>query len=362
VTRSAFVTVALIAACGDPAPLRIAVVEGSDAPVAAQLAVEDINAAGGINGRLLELSIVNEPPAVTPRHAIAVADSLSRDRSILAVIGHGGSATSLAASQVYNTQRVPQIAPSTSSPLYAKAGPFSFRMVAGDEHQAAFIAQTVAAAEFPRIAILHINDDYGIALNDFLSKALRENGITPIYEAPFIGGASFEGTVDGLVQSLKTAKPDLLIWIGLSPQLQALRPHLRRELPKLKVLGSDGVSFIGTTPDLASFEGDWLVALTDVNANRPALRSVAERFRPITGRALTDAAALTYDAVGLIAAAMRAGARTRAAIQEQLARDATGGKTYEGITGPIVLDENGDARPSYVLLEVTSTGTRVLTK
>jgi len=91
-------TVFFIAACADPRPLRIAVVGSNGAPLGAVLAVEDINAAGGIGGRLLEVGIVTEPSLVTARQAIATADSLARDPQIVAVVGHGGSGTSLAAS------------------------------------------------------------------------------------------------------------------------------------------------------------------------------------------------------------------------------------------------------------------------
>jgi branched-chain amino acid transport system substrate-binding protein len=362
-TKPFAAAVALLLGCTDPTPLRIAVVEGSGTPYAAELAAEDINAAGGINGRLLEIAVIPEPEDVTPQQAIATADSLSRDPSILAVVGHGGSATSLAASQVYNAQRVPQLAPTTSSPLYTEAGPYSFRMVASDEHQAEFIARHIEANAMGRpVAILYVNDDYGLALRNFLGGSLRRRGIEPVYEAPFIAGRGFERSAGELVASIRAANPELLVWIGLTPELLVLRPQLRRVLPRLRVLGSDGVSFIGATTALAPFEGDWLVALSDVQAERPALRSVAERFQPLTGRALTDAGALTYDAVGVLAEAMRSGARTRTDIQRFLEEGGASGRAYDGITGPIVLDLNGDARPSYVLLEIGLDGSRVVTR
>jgi ABC-type branched-subunit amino acid transport system substrate-binding protein len=159
---------------------------------------------------------------------------------------------------------------------------------------------------------------------------------------------------------VKATGPDIIVWIGLTPELQVIRPLLRRALPRARVLGSDGVSFIGATADLAPFEGDRLVALTDVHADRPALRSVDARFRPLSGRALTDAAALTYDAVGVLAEAMRSGDQTRAGILRSLEAGAASGRRYEGITGSIIFDRNGDARPAYVLLEIEAGSTRVV--
>jgi len=353
-------TVFFIAACADPRPLRIAVVGSNGAPLGAVLAVEDINAAGGIGGRLLEVGIVTEPSLVTARQAIATADSLARDPQIVAVVGHGGSGTSLAASQVYNTRHVPQIAPNSSTPLYTDAGPYSFRLVASDVHQAQFMADYVARhAPRSRVAVLYVNDDYGRALNTALQTALHRTSASLVYEAPFINGEPFAINVNDVIRSLTDAAPDLLVWIGLPTELERLRAPLRAAVPRLRVLGSDGISFLDPlTTDLRAFIGDIVVSYADMASTRPGLQSVAARFRPMSGRAISDGAALTYDAVGILAEAMRAGAHDREAIQRALAEWGRTGHVYEGITGAIAFDKNGDALPSYVLMEVTARGMR----
>lgn len=351
-------TLCLIAACADPRPLRIAVVGNSGAPLGAVLAVEDINAAGGIDGRVLEAGIVDEPGQVTSRQAIATADSLARDPRILAVVGHGGSGTSLAASQVYNSRHIPQIAPNSSSPLYTNAGPYSFRLVASDVHQAEFMAAHIErTAPHARVAVLYVNDDYGRALYSALQNALRKSSAALVYDAPFINGEPFAINVRDVVQSLADAAPDLLVWIGLPTELERLRGPLRAAMPRLHVLGSDGVSFLDSSvTDLRAFSGDMVVSYADMSAAKPALQSVAARFRPLSGRTLTDGAALSYDAVGILADAMRTGAHTREAIQRVLAGWGKTGHVYQGITGAIAFDDNGDALPSYVLMEVTASG------
>ena len=351
--------VAILAGCGDASPLRIAIVGGDGVPLAAELAAEDVNAGGGINGRLLELEIVNEPPGVTPQDAITTAERLASDPGILAVVGHGGSSTSLAGSQVYNTRGVPQLAPTTSSPLYTQAGPFSFRLVASDEHQAEFIAAHVKTlTPQPSIGILYVNDDYGRALRGVLVEKLKRDGLPPAYDAPYMSGETFAGSIDETVRALARARVGLVIWVGLSPELQQFRPVLRSRMPRARVLASDGASFIGTNADLVPFAEDWLVAYADMSAQVPALQSVAARFALVSGRPLTDAAALTYDAVGIIAADMRAGALSRSRIQRALVARATAGAVYTGISGDISFDQNGDANPSYVMLRVGPSGAR----
>jgi branched-chain amino acid transport system substrate-binding protein len=352
---------ALLLGCGDRQPLRIAVVGSAGAPLGAVLAVEDINAAGGINGTLLELGVVDEPRGVLAQHAIATAESLAADDRILAVIGHGGSTTSLAASTVYNARHVPQIAPDASSPLFSHAGPYSFRLVASDEHQAGFIVDRIRGmTPVPRVAVLYVNDEYGRAFNGFLHGLLPGASIPVVHEAPFLGGESFARNLDDVVRSVAHAKPDLLVWVGLPPELSLLRPRLRQLLPRMRVLGSDGVSFIGSFGDLRPFEGDWVVSFADMTVDRPDVKSLVARFRPLSGREFTGGAALTFDAAGLVAQAMRSGAVSREAIREYLETFAASGKAYEGITGPIVFDASGDALPSYALFEVTAGGLRRL--
>lgn len=345
----------LVAACSKPAPIRIAVVGGIESPNGAALAVQDVNAAGGINGRPLELSIVREGRAAAPREALATAESLAADPRVLAVIGHSGSGASLAASQVYNARHLTQIAPNSSTPLYAQAGPYSFRLVAGDEHQARFIADHVAAmSPATRVALLYVNDDYGRALRGALRAALDSAGRPVAYEAPVLEGAAFAAGANDLVQSVADVHPDLLIWIGLSDELTVLRPKLRSALPNLRVLGSDAMSGV----EGATFTGDRFVSFVDLTADRPDIRRFASLYRARTGQIMPAGAPLAYDAVGIIAQALRAGASNRESVQRYLESSAATERVFQGIAGTIVFDANGDARPQYVLLEITHNGRR----
>lgn len=349
----------LLLACSKPTPLRIAVVGGYGSPLGAVLAAQDINAAGGINGRQLEVGIVDEGGLVLPQQALATAESLSADPRVLAVVGHGESGTSLVASQVYNARHVVQIAPNTSTPLYTQAGRYSFRLVASDENQAAFMAARVAAiSPAPRLAVLYVNDDYGRALRGALRTALQKTGTTVAYEVPFLAAAPFVKNLDDLVRSLVIAKPDLLLWLGLPRELVLLRPKLRVALPHMRLFGSDATAGVRLPVDLKWLDGDWLVSFADLTAQRPALQQVAARFRAQRGESLVDAAALTYDAVTILAEALRAGAVDREGIHRYLEASAASGRVFQGITGTISFDANGDARPSYVLLEITPTGMR----
>lgn len=352
-----------IAACSTSRPVRIGVVMTADGVIGAQLAAADINATGGIDGRTLELVVVEEQNATLPQEAITTAERMAADSRVLAVIGHHRSSVSLAASQIYNARRLAQIAPNSSAPLYTQAGPYSFRLVASDVHQAAFLAARIAGmSPVPRIAVLYVNNDYGRAFRGLLQAALREAGTPPVYEAPFLDGeARFTQHRDDLLRSLEGTRPDLLVWIGGAPELALLRSELREAHPRLRVLASDDVTGDGAAfARLRPVAGDLMVSYVDVTAARPALRRVASRFESVSGRPLTSAAALTYDAVSVVATAMRSGAADREGIRRYLESLSLPDRAYPGITGGIRFDVNGDGQPSYVLFEVAQGGLRLV--
>src|SRR5260221_1495809 len=149
------------------------------------MAADDLNAGGGINGRRLELRVVNGLSSTSAKDALTAAESLATEATILAVVGHTNSNASLAASQVYNERHVVQIAPTSTAPLYSHAGPYSFRMVPSDLYQGEFLAKVVAGdSPHPRVAVLYENHDYGRSLPGGLAGGAARRDIHPGYYAP----------------------------------------------------------------------------------------------------------------------------------------------------------------------------------
>src|SRR5258706_15225597 len=149
----------LLFACRGRAPLRIGVVLDPDGLRGAVMAADDLNAGGGINGRRLELRVVNGLSSTSAKDALTAAESLATDATILAVVGHTNSNASLAASQVYNERHVVQIAPTSTAPLYSHAGPYSFRMVPSDLYQGEFLAKVVAGdSPHPIVPVVFADD------------------------------------------------------------------------------------------------------------------------------------------------------------------------------------------------------------
>ena len=349
-TAAVVFAISLVGACRDTRPYVVGVVLASEGEQGARLALEHVNASGGVRGRTLEARNFSGAYNSGARVALQVAESLSKDPRVVAVIGHTNSSASLAAAQVYNEQHVAQIAPTTTAPLYSQAGPYSFRLVASDEHQARFLADQVMAKAGARIAIVYVNDDYGRALHMMLDAALAQREVRPVYEGSYVEDDTANGAAE-LIGSIAAAHPTILVWLGRASEFKRIASRLRADLPTVEVIASDG--FGGSTVESDSgglFNGVRYVRLVDVDRADTALQRVRGEYEKLGRGELSDQAALAYDAVLLVAQAIREVGPDRERIRDWLARLGTDHPAYPGITGPLSFQRLGDRAPSYVLV------------
>ena len=137
-------------------------VRGRSMRLAAELAVREINDNGGVNGRPLRLSAVDD--SAQTASAIRAATVLRDDPSVVAVVGHLTSGTTLAAAPIYHASNNPvvSISPSASNPAVSDAGPYTFRVCPTDaEHGSALAEWARTALGARRAAVIYSNDPYG---------------------------------------------------------------------------------------------------------------------------------------------------------------------------------------------------------
>jgi branched-chain amino acid transport system substrate-binding protein len=342
-----------LAACGPPAPLRLGVAMTPRGVAAARMAAADVNRAGGIDGRPLELVVREEGGDGHAKDAVAVADDLARDPAVLGVVGHSTSGASLAAAQVYNAERLPHIAPAATSPRFRGAGPYSFRLVPDDVEQAAFLVRQ--APGIRRAAIVRQNSDYGRSLSAEVRRRLDRAGVAVAYEAPLVARAE-PGYFHSTARAVGEARPDVLFFLAGWPELDPFADALRAEAPAMRVLASDGVDDPRMyAADPARFPGVRFVRFLDPRALEAERPGFARRYREATGNELSKSA-LAYDAVMLFAEALRAGARTREDVRAYLAATGRGRPPFRGVVGPVRFDSAGEVVRPYLLAEVTPRG------
>ncbi len=347
--------------CRSNETVRFGIVVTDEAVVAAQIAASEINASGGIQGHLLELRVIAGGSSTRASLSIAAAEELSGDSSVIGVIGHSNSSASLSAAQIYNARHLVQIAPTSSAPLLSQVGPYTFRLVPSDVHQAQFLADQVGADRArPRTAVFFVNDDYGHALRQEFHALLEGAQVPVVYEAPY---SHEELLPDPAATARRIAQesPELLVWIGRSAQLRQLLPELRSAIPGIRILASDGIDEAMTYRNEGGIlTGVQYVSFVDTHAPRASLDDLRTRLRVAGGLPLTAEAAFTYDGVMFLAQAARSAGIGRVAIRDYLAGVGTRHPPYVGITGTIAFDPNGDPRPAYNLVEITVDGVRIV--
>lgn len=348
----------LAGACGDgSSPYRLGVVVDGSAAEAARLAAADVNAEGGVRGRPVEVEFLTAHSPADPEAAIMIADSLVRDPSILAVVGHSNSAASIAASKLYNDAGLPQVAPTTTAPAYAEAGPYSFRLVASDSVNAAILAQHARATSHGRAAIAYVNDAYGRGIRDLLRPLLAPD-LDVVLDVAYLDGAD-PARLARVGRAVAESGASLLFWLGRPVALRQVRDAARGHGADPLVLGGDALDSHSVKTDLAAFAGIRFLQLVDVTADDAALDSLRSRLER-SGGVLTSEAVLSYDAVRLLAEVGRRGGDTRTAIRDALAEVGRGDDEYAGVGGVIEFDEAGGVRRSPVLAQVTANGVRRL--
>lgn len=350
----ALLVLAPLACRGGGSPVRIGVVLGPAGVHAAELAIAEIQAAAGPARVELQIVPYLQTSATAPLEAIAAAEALSADPSVVAVVGHGNSAASIAAAQVYNAYHLPQLAPTTTAPLYTEAGPYSYRMVPDDREQGRFLARVLQADPARRrVAVVYVNDDYGRGLVGALREGLRGSGVQVVSETPVL--EEWQAELLGLTaRAVADARPQVVVWLARPAQLLTFRRALLARLPGVQLLSGDAADnpMMYQPGQLGDFGGVRFVRFLDPYAPHPALQAFRARFQARTQQSATAEAVLAYDAVKLVGEAVLAGARDRRAVAAYLASVRVGRPPFAGIGGPVSFDARRAARRPYLLAEV----------
>jgi branched-chain amino acid transport system substrate-binding protein len=336
-----------LSACGpDRGPIEIGVVLSlADSGVApmlrgAKLAVDQINAGGGIRGRPLALVLRDDFDDADS--AVRVAADLYRS-DVVAVIGSAYSGPTLAAAPVYNGGRHPvvQISPSASVPDLSNAGDYTFRTCPTDlEYGAALARWAHDRLGLSRAAVLYVNDDYGRGFRmNFVREFERLGGAATVL-GPFLADAPDVAPYLARIQARHDADV-VVLGANLTEGLVALQ-QVRAAALKLPVLAGDGFVGIETRGDLA--EGLYVSTAYLVGSRSEANRRFVEAYRRIYPAApLPDqGAASTYDVIRLLAQAIDAAGTDRSRIRNALAGIGTRTPAFEAAIGRVAFDSLGD--------------------
>lgn len=328
------IKVALVAPLtGDQAEL------GLDELHAAELAADEINAKGGINGK--KVVIVGMDDKHDPLEATKIANNLVADSSIIAVIGHLNSGTSIPASKIYNQGGILMITPSATNPQLTKQGFTNvFRMCATDEVQGPAMADyLIRDKKYKKIVTLNDKSQYGQGLVDTFTAQAKKLGVEIVF-----ADAITQGDKDfvSVLTRIKALNPDVIYFGGMHSEAGLIAKQAKSLGISAKIAGGDGM--FGTEfgkiagGDAASNAIVSFQAPPYDKADNPGMKNFVANYSAKYGK-IVQYAPYSYDAANLVFSAIaKAEKQDRASVIA--AMKAT--KDYPGVTGKVNFAPNGD--------------------
>lgn len=320
---------------------------GRSADQGMRLAIEEINAAGGVLGRPLEL-ITEDDRSITEEARTAAQKLLQRDQ-VVALLGEVASSRSLAAAPEAQRAGVPMISPGSTNPKVTEVGDYVFRACFIDPFQGAVMARfAVEDLRGRRLAILFdFKQDYSVGLAEFFRQKARELGAEIVADERYTSG-----DIDFRPQltTIRAANPDAVFVPGYYTEVGLIARQAREKGLNVPLLGGDGWDSEKTVEiGGEAVDGYYFSTHYAADSDNPRVQEFVRKFAAQNGSTPDAMAALGYDAAGILADALgRAGATDGAKLRDAIA--ATAG--FEGVTGRISMDEKRNARKDAVVLEI----------
>jgi branched-chain amino acid transport system substrate-binding protein len=315
---------------------------GEAARRGAEMAIEEINDAGGINGRPLVLDVKDD--MMERERAIEVATQFRDEGKVVAVIGHINSAATIAAADIYNhpTNGVLEISPGATSPELSGKGEWTFRVLPTDLHQGSALAGLAfTRLGLRRAAVIYANDEYGRGVLHAFAPAFSELGGDVIAQDPFLASMmESETTFDPYLQRAIDGDMDALVIVGVGEEALYVLRAARRLGYTGAVMGADGLTDLKDAGEIA--EGIYITAGFLPDRPTEAAQNFVRHYQEHFSHLPRDGAAHAYDAVKLVAQGLREVGANRRALRDYVAAVGTSAPQFEGVTGTIILDKNGD--------------------
>jgi branched-chain amino acid transport system substrate-binding protein len=322
---------------------------GKDNENAARMAIDELNAKGfTIGGKKVTLQLVSEDDGADPKQGTAVAQKLV-DAHVNGVIGHLNSGTTVPASKIYNDAGIPQISPATTATQYTKQRfPGAFRVVANDGKLGGTLGKyAVQTLKVQNIAVIDDRTTYGQGVADEFIKGAKGPGVR-IVGKEFTTATATDYTA--ILTSLKAKKPDLVFFGGMDSVGGPMLKQMQALGINAKFMGGDGVctDALGRLAQNGIGEGKVVCAEAGgvQGAQEKAMEDFRARFKKKYGIEVQLYAPYVYDAVMVMATAMQnAKSADPAKYLPELKKI-----KYEGVTGTIQFDQNGDIKNGALTL------------
>jgi len=312
------------------------------------LAIEDINAAGGVLGK--KITLISEDNQSRPGESATIAKKLITREKVIAILGEVASSRSMEAASVAQQFKIPMVSPASTNPKVTEIGDYIFRVCFIDPFQGTALAKFARQdLKAKRVAVLtSVSSAYSVGLGKYFKERFLADGGEIVLEPSYS-----EGDKDFKAQltAIKATAPDAIFVPGYYTEAALICKQARDLGMTLPLFGGDGWE----APELLSLGGKAVEGTfysTHYSSESPseAVQTFVKKFKARWNGETPDAmAALGYDsALVLVDAIKRAGATDAAKIRDALATT----KNLEGVTGKTTIDAKRNASKAAVVVEV----------
>jgi branched-chain amino acid transport system substrate-binding protein len=311
-----------------------------------QLAIDELNAAGGVLGRKFKL-ITEDDQSVAGQPATIVRKLIAQDKAI-AILGEVASSKSLEAAPICQQNKIPMISPASTNPKVTETGDYIFRICFIDPFQGTVVSKFALSKGYKNVAVLtDVKQDYSVGLAEFFVKHFTANGGTITKEQKYSTG---DKDFKAQLTSLKGGKPDAIFVPGYYGEVALLARQAKQLGIKAPLLGGDG--WVGDSLLKVAgnaLDGSFFSSHFSAEDKTPAVQEFVKKYQAKYAAVPDDMAALGYDSAMILADAIkRAGGTDSAKLRDAIAAT----KDFKAITGNITIDEKRNASKSAVMMTI----------
>jgi branched-chain amino acid transport system substrate-binding protein len=321
---------------------------GQNALRAAELAVEEVNEEGGINGRMLELIV--EDGMCNPKDATNGANKLVNMDEVPFILGGFCSSETLAAAPIAEGKTV-LISPGSSSPDITTAGDYIFRDYPSDSF-AGKVAAEFAFEKFGarKAAVMYCLSDYCVGVGKTFTESFEALGGTVVAEEPFEQSSKDLRTE---LTKVKNAEPDMIYFVGYTDSSVTVLTQIKELGIEVPFLGGDAMD----DPKIYQEVGEAAEGIIYMIPFAPLTEEFKASMLEKTGKPdITIGVPQAYDAIHIIADVMKEVGTDPEDIKNELYNV----KDYEGVSGTITFDENGDLATANYAKKTVKDGVAVI--
>jgi branched-chain amino acid transport system substrate-binding protein len=312
------------------------------------LAVEQINAAGGVLGKKIDLR-TEDDLSKAGEPATVVNKLISRD-GVVAMLGEVASSRSLEAAPICQQNHIPMISPSSTNPKVTETGDYIFRVCFIDPFQGTVMANfATKTLKAKKVAVFtDVKSDYSKGLAKYFKEGFVANGGEIAAELDFNGG---DKDFKAQLTAIKSTGPDAVFVPGYYTDAALICIQAKELGLNVPLFGGDGWEsdeLVKIGQD--AVEGDYFSThYAPDMATEKSKNFVADYQKRFSGKTPDAMAALGYDSAMILADAMkRAGSTDGQKVRDALAAT----RNFDGVTGKTTINEKRDATKSAVILQV----------